>query len=74
MISIREKLGRFGATARNSKSIGVTRSQVPVEVVLLPSNNNLISLLSDELLLRILNSLDVKDLIRSREKYNKRSC
>ena len=63
MIYIREKLWRFGATMRSSKSIGgMSIKPTPVEVIL-PSNNYIFQL-SDELLLRILTSLDVKDLIR----------
>ena len=62
MIYIREKLWRFGATMRNSKSIGGMSIKQPVEVIM-PSNNYIFQL-SDELLLRILTSLDVKDLIR----------
>ena len=63
MIYFREKLVKLGRMAiRNRKSIGGLSSQPTVEVIL-PSNNYIFQL-SDELLLRILTSLDVKDLIR----------
>ena len=70
MLYIREKLWRFRAALRSSKSIEGIRSEAPVEVRL-PNNSleqinnyNYILQLSDELLLRIFTFLDVKDLIR----------
>ena len=64
MIYFREKLLRFRRMAiRNRKSsIGGLSSQSQVEVII-PSHNYIFQL-SDELLLRILSSLDVKDLTR----------
>lgn len=66
LLYIREKLLRFRPAMRNCKSIEEAGSQSPVEVSLPTNNtsNNYLFQLSDELILRILTSLDVKDLIR----------
>ena len=62
MIYIREKLWRLRDSMRNSKSVDGGSIKQPVEVI--RPSNNFIFQLSDELLLRILTYLDVKDLIR----------